>query len=128
MKSFKILAAFAATALWATTALGAEQIKLPSGDHANPQVISAVDHGGATITNVGWARRAVRNGWYGGYAPYYSYRPYYSGYATPYYGGYYTRPYYGYSYYGPGWSGGWYGGPRVGLGFGPMGVPGRIWW
>jgi hypothetical protein len=49
-----------------------------------------------------------------------AYRSY--SYAQPYYGGSYAQPYYGggyYSGYGPGY--GYYGGPRVGIGVGPVG-------
>jgi len=119
MKRTMICAAIVATALWCSTAVAGEKIKLPSGPaKARPQVTTAIQHGKTPTTNVDWARRALRNGWYGGYAPYYSYRPYYDVY-TPYYGGYYTRPYYGYSYSSPGWSyGGW--GPGVGVRVGPL--------
>ena len=115
--------AIVVTALCSPSVFAGEKIKLPSGPtKATPQVTTAIQHGSAPLTSVQWgARRAWRNGGYGGYgySPYYSsYRPYYGGY-TPYYGGYYTTPYYGYSYYSPGYSyGGW--GPGVSVGVGPM--------
>ncbi|HWB10366.1 MAG TPA: hypothetical protein VG826_14135 [Pirellulales bacterium] len=124
MRRMTICAAVIAAALWSPTAFAGEKIQLPNGpSKASPQVTTAVERGEVPVTNVDWARRAWRNGWYGGYSPYYSYRPYFGTYA-PYYGGYYTRPYYGYSYYSPGWSyGGW--GPGVSVGVGPMAY-GRI--
>lgn len=120
MKRTVIWAAIAATALCTPSLFAGEKTKLPSGPaKATPQVTTAIQHGSTPITNVDWARRASRNGWYGGYSPYYSsYRPYYGAY-TPYYGGYYTAPYDGYSYYSPGgYYGGW--GPGVAVGVGPL--------
>lgn len=121
MKRTTIWTAILATALSAPSVFAGEKTKLPSGPaKAAPQVTTAIQRGDTPVTNVQlWARRAWRNGGYGGYSPYYySYRPYYSGYA-PYYGGYYTRPYYGYSYYSPGYSyGGW--GPGVSYGVAPL--------
>jgi hypothetical protein len=119
MKGTMILAAVAATALSSTAVFASERIKLPTASAAEkPQMTTAVSHDVAPVTNVAWARR----GYYGGYAPYRAYRPYYGGYGYG-YGGYYTRPYYGYSYYGPGWGyGGW--GPGVGIGVGRPWGPG----
>ncbi|HQU42018.1 MAG: hypothetical protein B7Z73_00970 [Planctomycetia bacterium 21-64-5] len=126
MRRLTVLAALVAAALWGTTALAGEKIKLPSGPaKATMQVTPAIQHGSPRITNVDWARRAWRNGWNPGYVPYYTYRPYTYGYVSPYYGGYYTSPYYGYSYYAPG---AYYGGPRVAVGVGPLGVPRTVWW
>ena len=121
MRRMMLLAAVTSM-LMSSTLFAGEKIKLPNGPaKAKPQVTTAVQRTATPVTNVNWARRAWRNGYYGGYggyyAPYSYYRPYYSGYA-PYYGGYYTRPYYGYSYYSPGWYGGW--GPGVSVGVGPL--------
>jgi len=122
MKRTMIWAAIVATTLCSPSVFAGEKIKLPGGPaKATPQVTTAIHRGDATVTNVDWARRASRNGWYGGYSPYYSYRPYFDSYA-PYYGGYYTAPYYGYSYYSPSWYYGGYGGwgPGASVGVGPL--------
>jgi hypothetical protein len=71
MKRMTLCAAVVAAALWGSTAFAGEKIRLPSGPaKATPQVTTAIDRGQVPVTNVNWARRAWRNGWYG--APYYS--------------------------------------------------------
>ncbi|HVA46557.1 MAG TPA: hypothetical protein VNH11_09300 [Pirellulales bacterium] len=125
MRRLSILAAIAAVAMWCGTASAGEKIKLPTGK-STAQITTAVQQGTAPITNVNWATRAWRRGYYGGYSPYYySYRPYYGyGYGYP-YGSYYTRPYYGYSYYSPRYYG-W--GPGFRAGFGPLAFGGWGGW
>lgn len=126
MKTSGIFAVLAATTIWASGALAADDGSQPTAPNQAARVTAAVGHGPATVTDVGW-RRARRYGYYG-YRPYYSYRPYYGGYGYG-YGRYYTRPYYGYSYYAPGWGyGGW--GPGYGLGWGvaPLARFGAWYW
>lgn len=108
MRRLGIFAAVATAALMGGQLLAGEKIKLPQGPSgAQAAVSTAVDHGTAGVSNVGWARRAFRRGYFG------------PGYYGPYTSYYYTRPYYGYSYYAPGWGygPGFYGGaPYVGMG------------
>jgi hypothetical protein len=129
MKRISICAATVAAFLWSPTAFAGEKIKLPSGPaKATPQVSTAIQDGRTPVTNVDWARRAYRNGYYGGYSPYYAYRPYYGVY-TPSYARYYTRPYYGYSYYAPSWYyGGWAPGVTFGVGPYAYGQFGGLYW
>ena len=117
-----------------SAALAGEKIKLPTGSvSAKPKVSTAIErgtmqHARTPVTSVDWTRRAVGNGGSGGgYAPYYSYRPYFSTY-TPSYVGYYTRPYYGYSYYSPSWvyRDAW--GPGMAFGVAPMTYGGGGWY
>ena len=111
MRRFGIFAAVAAAALIGGQAIAGEKIKLPQGpSDAKTTVSTAVDHGSAGVTNVGWRRRAFRRGYYGGYGP---------GFYGPYTSYYYGRPYYGgYSGFAPGWGygPGMYSVPYVGMG------------
>lgn len=105
MRRLGIFAAVAAAALMGSQLIAGEKIKVPQGPSGAQATIStAIDHGGANLTNVQWRARAWRRGFYG---------PRFYG---PYSGYYYTRPYYGYSYYAPTWgySPGFYGVPYVG--------------
>ena len=108
MRRLGIFAAVAAAALMGSQLIAGEKLKIPQGPSGAQATIStAVDHGGANLTNVGWRARAFRRGYYG-YGP---------GFYGPYTSYYYTRPYYGYSYYAPTWGygPGFYGGvPYVG--------------
>lgn len=108
MRRLGIFAAVAAAALMGSQLIAGEKLKVPQGPSGTQATIStAVDHGGANLTNVGWRARAFRRGYYG-YGP---------GFYGPYTSYYYTRPYYGYSYYAPSWGygPGFYGGvPYVG--------------